>query len=359
MSVGFGWILTHIYHIYEHFTMNNKIDFYQVLGLDKTASIDAIKKSFRKLAREYHPDIAGDGEEIAERFALIRKAYEVLSNPELRELYDNPPKAPKRFKSVHRKTWRPPSSMRGGMQTSTTSIPRNKRGMKNEQNHIDLDDILGGSGGGRPKRKPSRLNQQTYRRENAVDGEDIKIDVCIPSNIAHNGGSVMVEYKRRVRGENLSLVQIDEIQYLRVDKNTQYGETITIPKLGHAGANGGSYGDLRCLVSISEPKSREEEEEGTADSSFSSGTRTEEKNVYLSLSEAVLGGRVDVDTAIGRKTLSIPPRTSSGKKLRIRNAGEKGGDLILITQIIIPADLDEESLALIRTFAERNPLSPR
>jgi len=168
--------------------MNNKIDFYQVLGLDKTATAADIKKSFRELAREYHPDRAGDGEDVAERFALIRKAYEVLSNPELRELYDNPPQAPKRYKSVHRKTWRPPSSMRGSMQSSTTSIPRNKRGMKNEQNHIDLDDILGGGGGGRPKRKPSRLNQQTYRRENAVRGEDITMDVSIPVNIAHNGG---------------------------------------------------------------------------------------------------------------------------------------------------------------------------
>ena len=335
--------------------MNNKIDFYQVLGLEKTATADEIKKSFRKLARECHPDRAGDSPEVAERFALIRKAYEVLSNPELRERYDNPPQAPKRFKSVHRKTWRPPSSMRGSMQSSTTSIPRNKRGMKNEQNHIDLDDILGGGGGGgRPKTKPSRLNQQTYRRENAVRGEDITMDVSIPANIAHNGGSVMLEYKRLVRGENLSLVQIDEIQYLRVGQNTQYGDVITIPKLGHAGANGGSYGDLHCRVSIAEPKAREE-----VDENISAGVSTEEKPLLLSLSEAVLGGRVDVDTAIGRKTLSIPPRTSSGKKLRIRNAGEKGGDLILITQIIIPSDLDEESIQLIREFAERNPLSPR
>ena len=245
--------------------------------------------------------------------------------------------------------------MRGSMQSSTTSIPRNKRGMKNEKNHIDLDDILGGGGGGgRPKRKPSRLNQQTYRRENAVRGEDITMDVSIPVNIAHNGGSVMVEYKRLIRGENLSLVQIDEIQYLRVGENTQYGDVITIPKLGHAGANGGSYGDLHCRVSTSEPQEREE----TSDT-LSSGVPTEEKPLYLSISEAVLGGRVDVDTAIGRKTLSIPPRTSSGKKLRIRNAGEKGGDLILITQIVIPSDLDEESIRLIREFAERNPLSPR
>ena len=120
----------------------------------------------------------------------------------------------------------------------------------------------------------------------------------------------MVEYKRCVRGENLALVQIDEIQYLRVGEKTQYGDLLRIPKLGHAGANGGAYGDLICRVSISEPKAREDE-------GVEMGESTEEKNLYLSLSEAVLGGRVDVETALGRKTLSIPPYTSSGKKLRM------------------------------------------
>ena len=333
--------------------MNYNIDYYQILGLEKTATLDDIKKRFRILAREYHPDHAGNSEEVAERFTQIREAYEILSDPALRVQYDNPPKRhTQTFKSVHRKTWTPPTAMRkDGMNTSTTSIPRNKRGMKDEQNHINLDDILGGSTGERPKQKPSRLNQQTYRRENAVDGEHIHLDVKVPVNIAHNGGSVMVEYKRNVRGENLSLVQIDEIQYLRVGENTQHGETLRIPKLGHAGANGGSYGDLICKVILSEPGLREEEVDTTSVS--------EERQLYLSLSEAVLGGRIDVDTALGRKTLSIPPKTSSGKKLRIRNAGSSGGDLVLTTQIVIPKDLDEESLDLIRQFAERNPLSPR
>jgi curved DNA-binding protein len=288
--------------------MNYNIDYYQILGLEKTATLDDIKKRFRVLARECHPDHAGNSEEVAERFTQIREAYEILSDPALRTQYDNPPKRPTRsFKSVHRKTWTPPTAMRkDGMNSSTTSIPRNKRGMKDEQNHINLDDILGGSTGGRPKQKPSRFNQQTYRRENAVDGEHIYMDVKIPVNIAHNGGSVMVEYKRNVRGENLSLVQIDEIQYLRVGENTQHGETLRIPKLGHAGANGGSYGDLVCTAILSEPALQEEE-------GMETGGAAEEKYLYLSLSEAVLGGRVDVDTALGRKTLSIPPKTSSGK----------------------------------------------
>lgn len=162
----------------------------------------------------------------------------------------------------------------------------------------------------------------------------------------------MVEYKRMVRGEGLSLIQIDEIQYLRVGENTQYGDLLRIPKLGHAGVNGGSYGDLICCVQISQPATGNTEEQKSA-------SPVSERNILLSLAEAVLGGRVEVDTSMGRKTISIPPSTSSGKKLRIRNGGEKGEDLLLTVQIIIPKDLDNESKDLIRKFAERNPLSPR
>ena len=161
----------------------------------------------------------------------------------------------------------------------------------------------------------------------------------------------MVEYKRLIRGENLSLVQIDEIQYLRVGENTQYGDLLRIPKLGHAGANGGSYGDLICRIQIAGPAHQNE--------ASPSQHIVSERNILLSISEAVLGGRIEVATSMGRKTISIPPCTSSGKKLRIRNGGEKGEDLLLTVQIVIPKDLDAESKELIRKFAERNPISPR
>ena len=86
--------------------------------------------------------------------------------------------------------------------------------------------------------------------------------------------------------------------------------------MGHAGANGGSYGDLHCRVSIAEPQSQEESDTFLP-------VFQQKKDRYISLSEAVLGGRVDVDTAIGKKTLSIPPRTSSGKKVKNLGMPEK------------------------------------
>ena len=334
--------------------MNYDVDYYQILGLQKTATDVEIKKRFRELARECHPDRAGDSPEAVERFAAVREAYEILSDPELRERYDNPPVARHNPQRIHRKRWRPPSAMRSSSSsTAREANPRNRKRWKEQSNQMDLNDILGASSGGRLKKKVSHFNQQTFRRVNAVPGENIHLDVEIPANIAHNGGSVMVEYKRKIRGEKQALVAIDEIQYLRVSPNTQYGDKLVIPKLGHAGENGGVYGDLVCVVSIAAPKVRE-------DSNKIQESRTaEERNLSISIVEAVLGGRVEIETAVGIKKISIPAGTSSGRKLRLRNVAGDGGDLLLTIQIIVPKNLDDESLELIRKFGALNPTSPR
>ena len=331
--------------------MNYNVDYYQILEISKTATEQEIKKQFRKLAREYHPDHAGDSQENADRFAQIREAYEILSDPELRERYDNPPQARPKIQRIHKKRWKPPSGMRKHTQArSETSHSHRKKRWKDPANQVDINDILGMSTGGRLKKTTTRINQQSYRRVNAVDGEDIELDVDVPVNIAHNGGSILVEYKRKVRGESLSLIAIDEIQYLRIGPNTQNGEKLTIPKLGHAGENGGVYGDLICTVSITSPKAREESESQAMD---------QHQNINITIVEAILGGRVEVDTATGIKKISIPAGTSSGRKLRLREVNHKGGDLILTVQIIVPKNLDAESLELIRKFGELNPDSPR
>ncbi len=328
--------------------MNYQVDYYQILGINRTATPEEIKKRFRELARECHPDRAGDSEEMAARFAEIREAYEILIDPIKRNLYDNPPKPRSTSRRIHRKTWKPPAGMRHSPKSST------KKAWKDPENQINLEDILKQStDSGRLKRKPSRLNQQTYRRENAQPGTDIFMKVDLPTNIAQLGGSVTIEYRRLVRGENLSLVQIDEIQQLRVAENTQYGDVLRIPKLGNAGPNGGVYGDLVCEVVIKEPALRPRTEPTGAAASSS------ESKLPISISEAILGGRVEVETPTGRCTVSIPPYSSSGQKLRLRGKGTAGTDFFLTLQIVVPKILDSESIALIQKFAALNPDSPR
>ena len=86
-----------------------------------------------------------------------------------------------------------------------------------------------------------------------------------------------------------------------------------------------------------------------------------EPNDHLSISiaEAVLGGRVSIDTPKGSVTIGIPPGSSSGRKLRIRGQGHDGADWIVTIQIVVPQNLDDESRRLIEAFAERNPMIPR
>ena len=164
-----------------------------------------------------------------------------------------------------------------------------------------------------------------------------------------------IEYKRLVRGEDLALVQIDEIQQLRVGENTQYGDTLRIPKLGNAGPNGGVYGDLICEVVLTGPQSRTDPKT----SSSHSDSVENAADLPISISEAILGGRIEVDTPTGRCTISIPPYSSSGQKLRLKGKGQDGGDFFLSLQIVVPKILDAQSIALIQKFAALNPKSPR
>ena len=121
--------------------MNYQVDYYQVLGINRTATPEEIKKRFRELARECHPDRAGDSKEMVERFASIREAYEILIDPVKRNLYDNPPKPRSVSRRIHRKTWKPPSGMR------RTTGKSNKKAWKAPENQINLEDILNQNAG--------------------------------------------------------------------------------------------------------------------------------------------------------------------------------------------------------------------
>ena len=163
----------------------------------------------------------------------------------------------------------------------------------------------------------------------------------------------MVEYRRRIRGDHLELHPLDEIHMLRVPPGTQVGEQLRVEKYGHAGVQGGPYGDLMCLIVATEGK--------TQSSSSYHATKLSEGiiNLPISVSEALLGGRVTVQTPQGKVVVSIPPCSSSGKKFRLRGKGAGGSDLTIALQITVPASIDLESQQLIRQFATLNPLSPR
>ena len=183
--------------------------------------------------------------------------------------------------------------------------------------------------------------------------------------IAERGGTVPFEYRRNRRTDGVSIQNLLELFHLRVPPKTQDGEVLIVDKMGHAGENGGRSGDLHCTVRlVSKP------EQYADNPSYKQSTQPQVKQrnssdvlvdleVPITFPEAVLGARVSVATPSGEVVISIPPCSSSSRKLRLRGRGKGGADFIISLQIVVPKFLDQDSIDLVEEFANRNPISPR
>ena len=339
---------------------------YEILGISKDADSDEIKRAYRRMVQLYHPDKAGDTPENTERFAQICKAYEILSDPEKRALYDRP----RRQRTFYRSSWRPPRGANfSSEQPSTEPRPSARSSSRNPSwkqpsNNMSLDDLFAQSDAPSSNSEPRMRMSGRYAQNQAQsgprqDGEDIHVEVEVPQQTAIRGGMVQFEYRRNRRTDGLDVQSVLELFYLRVPAGTRDGEVLDIEKMGHSGINGGRSGDLHCTVRliVDEQESSMSAEYNASTSATSSQSPSDV--LSISIAEAVLGGRVDVQTPQGTVTIAIPPGSSSGRKLRIRGKGTNEGDWIVTLQIVVPQQLDEESRRLIEAFAERNPTIPR
>ena len=339
-------------------------DFYLILGLDSSASSEDIKRSYRKLARKYHPDIAGNDPQTAAMFAQIKRAYEVLTDPQLKDAYDNRHnRGPSRNKRFHRSSWRMPGTARQEEPQPSTRFK--KRRWADPANNISFDDLFGSEESTEDGRATEH-NQGTYERGD-TPGQDISQTVPVPRSVLTNGGTVMVEYERMVRTPQGNLVPYDEIYALRVPPGTRNGACLRGDRYGHDSPDGGRAGDLICDIVIdtssdsSDTSGRTEPKRSTGgfspsfDSPAESFGQGGDLILDITIPEAVLGGRVSVQAPAGRVIVGIPPRTSSGQRMRLKGKGHNGGDLYVVTQIVVPTELDSESESLIRQFAMLNP----
>ena len=166
-----------------------------------------------------------------------------------------------------------------------------------------------------------------------------------------------LHYPRMRRGDDgRSVFRYDEIHDLKVPPGTCHGDTLRVQFMGDAGGDG-TIGDLVCDVRVLAPAVREAAPpaagpvEETRDPS--------EVVLPVSVAEALLGGRVVVETSAGPVRVTLPPCMRPGARLRIRGKGPGGADLFVRPEVVLPATLDEESRALIEQFAALNPESPR
>ncbi|MEO6954993.1 MAG: J domain-containing protein [Polyangia bacterium] len=304
---------------------------YATIGVPETATADELKKAYRKLAKKLHPDVNGGDKAKTNKFKEITEAYEVLSDDKQRREYDAMRKNPFAGRSS--------GGFPGG-------------GGQPDMGGIDLDELFaqfGGQQGRRPRATQSgaqggfgdmfgnMFNQGGRTQQQAPQkGEDIqaRLDIDLPEAALGTEKTISVDGHRSLK--------------VKIPAGIGSGKTIRLAGQGHPSARGPA-GDL--LVEVHErPHARFRRR--------ADAPQDVDVEVQVALDVAVLGGKVDVPTLEGTNvSLTIPPLSSSGKRLRLRGKGavSKGterGDLYAELMIMLPETLSDDAKAALEAFAK-------
>ncbi|HMP59834.1 MAG TPA: J domain-containing protein [Gemmatales bacterium] len=307
-------------------------DYYEVLGVARSATADQIKAAYHKLAKKHHPDRNPGDKEAAAKFKEIQQAYDVIGDADKRKKYDQFGPA---FEQMG-------AGGPGGGGPGSGQGPFHFRwgsGSGPEVEGVDpsvmeslFEQMFGGAGGG--GRAAGGRARGGRRGGGFTPPQDVEHAVEIDFLMAARGGTVEI---LGPQGQRVSA---------RIPSGIEDGQTLRLREQGVAG------GDLKLKVRVRpHPQFRREGPDLIV-------------RLPLTLGEAVLGGKVDVPTLDGVITLTVPPGTSSGKRLRLRgqglpNPGGGKGDLFAEVQIVVPEKIKEESRELIREFMKQNPHDPR
>ena len=362
-------------------------DYYCILGVPKDATTQEIKRAFRQIARECHPDVSGGDPESEQRFKTARKAYETLMDPVTRARYDRRDKRRKHgggsfFEAFYERTAEE-EQKRGRSKTGPAYAPHvsggsgaTRRRRHDPGNDLGLEDLFrdfGDFGFGNKARgeKPKGTTTQEAPSEaRPQKGADVQIELDVPFDVARTGGSLTAVYYRMQRADSWrpgssdpGVVRVQDIADVRIIPGTRDKEVVRERGLGDAGIHGGPFGDLvirlRVVPSRQKPSPEPEPAPQPENEAAPHPSRTEEITLDIGIVEAILGGRVELDTPQGRVKLSIPPGTSSDSRMRLKQKGADKNDLYVRIRIVVPKDLDDESRRLVEEFAKLNPGDPR
>jgi len=346
-------------------------DYYEVLGVPRSASDDDIKKAFRKLARVHHPDVAKNKKTAEEKFKEINEAYEVLSDPTKRKKYDELGpnwkqgaefRPPPGWQGDPRQGGRPFAGGRGGPGGGVEFEFGGTTGFS------DFFEQLFGSrtrGGGSPFGGRGGFAEEDV----AERGRDVEGDLMVTLEEAMSGSVRSVSLRRAVVCENChgtgeksgrpcpvcggsGQVAKTETYQVKIPPGVMAGQKLRVAGRGESGSHGGAAGDLFLRVHLARHPDFEVQEHNLI------------YEAQVAPWEAVLGANISVPTLDGRVNIKIPPGTQNGQKLRVRGRGlaqrtGPAGDLIVVARIEVPEKITEAERKLWEQLADSSKFQPR
>lgn len=304
-------------------------DYYAVLGVDKNADADAIKKAFRKLARKYHPDVSKEPD-AEDRMKQLNEAFAVLSDPEKRAAYDQVGQGNMGGAEFH-----PPPGWDGGRGFT--------RGHYSDAEAADFSDFFSDLFG-RARAGGGGNNNFDHR------GEDQHATIELELEDSYHGGVRNIALRVPERDAQGRLRMQQRQLEVKIPKGIREGQMIRLAGQGGPGLGQGAAGDLLLEIHFKHTPAR----------------WTEEKDVYLKLPvtpwEAALGAEVVAQVPDGSVQVRIPPASQPGRKLRLKGRGlpaRQPGDLYLVLEILVPPATSARQRELYEEMAREFNFNPR
>jgi curved DNA-binding protein len=301
-------------------------DYYQTLGLEKSASADDIKKAYRKLVRKYHPDVS-KAKDADAKTKEINEAYGVLGDAEKRAAYDELGSG--RYAGQE---FQPPPDWGSSYDYSGTDA---NDFFSDLFAHVGRRSRAGGGGGGGGFQ---------------MRGEDIHASISIDLRDAYTGTTRNVTLRVPERGAQGRVVMRERTLTVNIPKGVTPGQQLRLTGQGHPGMGNGEAGDLYLEIQFN------------PDPRYRIDGRDVYETVPVAPWEAALGAKITVPTPSGQVEVSVPPGSQTGRKLRLKGRGIPGhppGDLYLILEVVLPPANNDKARQLYEAMARDLAFNPR